>query len=527
MKPTAYLTTFLGLPGASGEKRAACNFDLTSRYFYNVSSEESSFQTIDAETTADLDLNAVFERIDRTSSKPGQQYLYARLRTLRGTEEVREFGRRTDHFAGNAGHAEQCAKHLSRLSDDDAYDLQNLIFDKPEQVRRIALVYLLSAAAVVSLLLSFLYPLLLLLFLAVFAANMYIHYSNKLNISIYASAVKQLSLALRTARHLAAEEGPGTEEALKVIRQVSEVERRSRVVGTQGDSANELAAAVWLVLELLKTAFNVEVILFHRFIGSIIARRDAIHGLFRFIGETDAAISAARLRGETPTCRPEFTDGKYLRAEEVVHPLIGDCVPNTLELDGTGLLLTGSNMSGKTTFIRTLVLNALLAETLDICFAEAYTAPYMKIYSSIRISDDIAEGTSYYLQEVLTVKRFIDASQEPAPCLFALDELFKGTNTTERIAAGKAVLAHLNRGPHLVLVSTHDVELADLLRKDGYELHHFREEVIDGKLVFDYRLHTGPLTTRNAIRILEMYDYPRDLIAEAYEVQEKLTEKSN
>ena len=121
---------------------------------------------------------------------------------------MREFGRRTDHFAGNAGHAEQCAKHLSRLSDDYAYDLQNLIFDKPEQVRRIALVYLLSAAAVVSLLLSFLYPLLLLLFLAVFAANMYIHYSNKLNISIYASAVKQLTLALRTARHLAAEEVP-------------------------------------------------------------------------------------------------------------------------------------------------------------------------------------------------------------------------------------------------------------------------------------------------------------------------------
>ena len=131
---------------------------------------------------------------------------------------------------------------------------------------------------------------------------------------------------------------------------------------------------------------------------------------------------------------------------------------------GEFIFLVGHSGSGKTTFIRTLVLNALLAETLDICFAEAYTAPYMKIYSSIRISDDIAEGTSYYLQEVLTVKRFIDASQEPAPCLFALDELFKGTNTTERIAAGKAVLAHLSRGAHLVLVSTHDVELADLLR---------------------------------------------------------------
>ena len=116
--------------------------------------------------------------------------------------------------------------------------------------------------------------------------------------------------------------------------------------------------------------------------------------MFRFIGETDAAISVARLRSETQTCRPQFVDGKYLKAEQVVHPLIDGCVPNTLVLDGTGLLLTGSNMSGKTTFIRTLVLNALLAETLDICFAEAYTAPYMKIYSSIRTTSPKARATT-------------------------------------------------------------------------------------------------------------------------------------
>ena len=228
---------------------------------------------------------------------------------------------------------------------------------------------------------------------------------------------------------------------------------------------------------------------------------------------------------KTQTCRPQFVDGKYLKAEQVVHPLIDGCVPNTLVLDGTGLLLTGSNMSGKTTFIRTLVLNALTAETLDICFAGSYTAPYMRLLSSIRISDDIAEGTSYYLQEVLTVKRFLEASQDSVPCLFALDELFKGTNTTERIAAGKAVLAHLNRGPHIVLVSTHDIELAELLDSDGYELHHFREE--SGRRAAGLRLPAahGPLTTRNAIRILELYDYPPELIAEAYAVQERLLKK--
>ena len=197
-------------------------------------------------------------------------------------------------------------------------------------------------------------------------------------------------------------------------------------------------------------------------------------------------------------------------------------VHNTLTLDGTGLLLTGSNMSGKTTFIRTVMLNALLGETLCTCFAERFTAPYMRLHSSIRISDDITEGTSYYLQEVLTVKRLLEDADRPAACLFVLDELFKGTNTTERIAAGKAVLARLNRGPHIVLAATHDIELAELLRGDGYELHHFREEVADGRLVFDYCLHTGPLTTRNAIRILELYDYPPELIAEAYDTQQKL-----
>ena len=194
-------------------------------------------------------------------------------------------------------------------------------------------------------------------------------------------------------------------------------------------------------------------------------------------------------------------------------------------LDGTGLLLTGSNMSGKTTFIRTVMLNALLGETLCTCFAERFTAPYMRLHSSIRISDDITEGTSYYLQEVLTVKRLLEDADRPAACLFVLDELFKGTNTTERIAAGKAVLARLNRGPHIVLAATHDIELAELLRGDGYELHHFREEVADGRLVFDYCLHTGPLTTRNAIRILELYDYPPELIAEAYDTQQKLLGK--
>ncbi len=511
-------------PGApAGEERPDYDFDRIGRYFYNNAREEQAFQTIDAETTADLDLNAVFERLDRTVSNVGRQVLYARLRTLRGEEESQRFGRRAEWFREHTEATARCVEQLGRLADEDAYDLQNLIFNTPARVRHIGAIYLLTVAAVASLAAAvFVHPLFLLLFVAVFACNLFFHYNNKINITLYTAAVKQLTQAMRTGRALAAEATPGAATAREAIAEVAEVERRSRIVGRQGDGGNEILALFYLVFELVKIAFNIEVILFHRFMGSITARRDAIHSLFRFIGETDAAISVMRLRGEIPTCRPRFTDGKYLSAEEVVHPLIRDCVPNTLRLDGTGLLLTGSNMSGKTTFIRTLMLNALTAQTLDTCFAAAYEAPYMRLLSAIRIADDVTEGTSYYLQEVLTVKRQLDAAQESTPCLFALDELFKGTNTTERIAAGKAVLARLNRGPHLVLCATHDIELAELLREDGYELHHFREEVVQGELVFDYRLHTGPLTTRNAIRILELYDYPPELIAEAHAVQERL-----
>jgi DNA mismatch repair ATPase MutS len=106
--------------------------------------------------------------------------------------------------------------------------------------------------------------------------------------------------------------------------------------------------------------------------------------------------------------------------------------------------------------------------------------------------------------------------------LFLLDEIFKGTNTVERIAAGKAVLSYIGKDKNLVFVSTHDIELTDLL-SDSYELYHFTEIVEHEHILFDYKLKKGNLATRNAIRILEFNDYPVELIAEAKEISRKIT----
>ena len=145
----------------------------------------------------------------------------------------------------------------------------------------------------------------------------------------------------------------------------------------------------------------------------------------------------------------------------------------------------------------------------------------MNIFSAIRISDDLMNDKSYYFEEVLTIKAMIDSSTNGKTNLFLLDEIFKGTNTIERISAGKAVLSALSKENNIVFVSTHDIELADLL-KNEYELYHF-SEIVDHKSVdFDYKLKEGKLKDRNAIRILQINDYPEELIQEAIEISKEL-----
>jgi DNA mismatch repair ATPase MutS len=176
-------------------------------------------------------------------------------------------------------------------------------------------------------------------------------------------------------------------------------------------------------------------------------------------------------------------------------------------------------MSGKSTFIRTVAIKSILAQTLHICFAASYTATFFKVYSSIQISDNLLEGTSYYLQEVLAIKELVDASKNKNPCLFVLDEIFKGTNIVERISGGKAILSYLNHENNTVLVTTHDIELTALLEKEAYKLYHFSEEIESNNFFFDHKIKEGKLTTRNAIQILDLCKYPLEIITDAKAIE--------
>jgi DNA mismatch repair ATPase MutS len=237
----------------------------------------------------------------------------------------------------------------------------------------------------------------------------------------------------------------------------------------------------------------------------------------------DASISVVSLRaGKLKTCKPTFVPArKEIVAKDIYHPLIRDCVKNSLSISNKSILITGSNMSGKSTFLRTLAINSILAQTIYTAFADEYTSPILKQFSSIRIDDNLFEGKSYYFQEVNTMASLIAEVEQPNQNLFILDEIFKGTNTIERISAAKAILSYLNRKDNIVVVSTHDIELADMLDNE-YDLYHFTETVENDELHFDHTIKLGQLRTRNAIKLLELSNYPTDIITEARQISTTL-----
>ncbi|MBI9064372.1 MAG: hypothetical protein JEZ14_20470 [Marinilabiliaceae bacterium] len=377
--------------------------------------------------------------------------------------------------------------------------------------------------------LSFISPQYLFLVFGITLINLVIHYWNKWNVLDYLTSIPMLLRLCRAAKNLLEIEHDGKLTPLsQALRHVAGVKKQMLFFKIEAGVQDDLKAGVSGLFELVKIVFLLDPLALFGALKQIEDKKDEIQMIFEYVGRIDTAISIASLReGLSAYCIPEVVDSKKsLIANRCVHPLIADCVPNSILLNDESLLLTGSNMSGKTTFIRTIGINVLTALTINTCFAEHFSLPRLRLWSAIRISDDLMNDRSYYFEEVLSIKEMIAQSTSGYPNLFLLDELYKGTNTIERISGGKAVFSHLNQGYNLVLVSTHDVELTHLL-KGEFKLNHFTELVKKRDIQFDYQLKEGPLTTRNAIKILEANDYPEEVVAEARYLATSISEENS
>jgi energy-coupling factor transporter ATP-binding protein EcfA2 len=240
--------------------------------------------------------------------------------------------------------------------------------------------------------------------------------------------------------------------------------------------------------------------------------RGAIDGWFRVLGELEALSSLAGLaHDEADFSFPDVrADGPHFLAEALAHPLIESeqRVTNdvALETKGTALLVTGSNMSGKSTLLRAMGVAAVLAYAGGpVCARRLRIAP-MTVRTSVRVTDSLERGVSHFLAEVKKLSAVLEAGRGAVPVFFLLDEILHGTNSRERQIGARWLLAELLKHGAVGAVSTHDEELCRLTPElmSRVRLVHFRETVTDGKMTFDYRLREGPVQAGNALRVMQL-----------------------
>lgn len=196
-------------------------------------------------------------------------------------------------------------------------------------------------------------------------------------------------------------------------------------------------------------------------------------------------------------------------AKSMAHPLLGDravCNDLTLKKPSNIVLITGSNMSGKSTLLRTAGVNLVLAYAGAPVRAKKFSCSIMNIYTCMRISDNLEENISSFYGEILRIKGIVEACGRGEQVFFLLDEIFKGTNSIDRHLGAKILIKNLENGKTCGMVSTHDLELAEMEEESGGKIknYHFKEYYEDGKIKFDYKLRTGVSTTRNALYLMKM-----------------------
>ena len=487
---------------------------------------------IDDITWNDLNMDQIYQTINTSCSAAGDEYLYYRLRTpVYDAGEMEEFEHKIHFFMEHEKerHDVQRALYaLGRTSKYSIYEYLEYLDDLGERKNFKYLLFdLLLFVCVGLMFLSSVYGIVLLL--VVLCHNIIVYFKEYKQIEPYITSFRYIRRLLECVEQIKSMQLPafsGEQVKLTECYQSLKNFRRSSYLvlsSTKGNS-NPLE----IVLDYLRMCFSLDLIQFNKALRSVRGHMDEIDEMITLLGQMETAVVIGSYRNSLqegcciPVIHYEEQAERKLRIQDVYHPLLTNPVKNSLQAE-RGVLLTGSNASGKSTFLRTVAISALFAQTIHTCSASYYEAPVFRIYSSMSLKDNLLGGESYYMAEIKSMKRILDqsriAGKEKIHVLCFVDEVLRGTNTVERIAASTRIMQMFADEQTLCFAATHDVELTKLL-VDRYDNYHFEERIEEEDIYFPYRLMTGPATSRNAIALLKMLGYDDRIISGAEEMAE-------
>lgn len=474
---------------------------------------------VDDITWNDLDMDQIYMLINNTQSSLGEEYLFSLLKKPSFSEEdLKERDLLIKFFLNNENkriNLQLLLRRMGKLTHISVYKYINLLDN--HKVESNIPHYFMAFGLIISFGILFVNPALgAFLTLAFFSNNIYQYYKKKAMIENYLTVFAYILRLLQCAwdiEKLGLSEISLYSDNLKKDRDALKGFKAGAIfLSSQSPTGNLLDA----ILDYGRMLFHIDLIKFNSMLSILNKNRDALNRLFANIGFLDSMIAIASFRKYLDYyCEPELIKSSkpMINVEDLYHPLLDNPIPNSINQDSSALI-TGSNASGKSTFIKTLAINAILAQTTYTSISKSYKASYFAIFTSMALRDNIFSNESYYIVEIKSLKRILDHVNDEVPLLCFIDEVLRGTNTLERIGASSRILSSLASNNTLVFAATHDIELTHILEED-YSNYHFQEKISDGKILFDYKLHSGRAVSRNAIKLLGLLGYSNDIIDDA------------
>ena len=487
--------------------------------FYYLSKKDN-YSDVDDITWNDLDMDEIYSRINNTQSALGEEYLYALLRNpCFSKEKLSERNRLIEYFQSHEKERRQIQIKLynvGKLRKISAFEYINrLSQQKPgSNIPH----YLMILGLIISIATLFINPglgIALTVFSMTF--NIITYYRYKSNIENYIIIISFQLRLLDSIGDLIKNSVPELNKYAKHLatdlKTFKSYKRGSFIVVSRNVSGSIYDA----IIDYYRMVTHHDIIKYNSMLSFFKNNKETMNRIFETVGYIDSMIAIASYRDSLDYyCLPQLSmtnKNPKLSVKEVYHPLISNPIPNSITEDRS-TLLTGSNASGKSTFIKSLAINAILSQTIFTSLSREYKANYFIIYSSMALKDNILSNESYFIVEIKSLKRIMDNTQGKYPMLCFVDEVLRGTNTLERIAASSRILASLARQNTLSFAATHDTELTYILEK-YYSNYHFRERIDNNNVLFDYKLYKGRAMTKNAIKLLNLLGYSKDIILDA------------